>query len=281
MERWAGPGDVVAGEIDNSESSLANPARLKVQRTNWKKLAGNELLKIQARIVSNRQKRIKENWHRNRDRNTAVLRQRAQDDEGLSPHPADIRRRYNYKIRRSTASSSYRDIFGRQGKREIVPHILPAIPNLPTNFMWMASQRNIASDDEKVLLNIPYMGDHVVENERNFLEDLINMHQRKMQCGGGDEAVHGLIDVLFKIEVEKDPSATVPCPEIFEAVSCLLAEKGTPETIRDKYREAQLPTVEHSNSLPSIDDDNAQWETKKRDKLLNSFHELICPRCYR
>ena len=76
-------------------------------------------------------------------------------------------------------------------------------------------------------------------------------------------------------------SAETPCPEIFEAVSCLLAEKGSPETIRDKYKEAQLPTVEHSNSLPSIDDDNAQWETKKRDKLLNSFHELICPRCYR
>ena len=123
----------------------------------------------------------------------------------MSPHPADIRRRYNYKIRRNTASVSFRDIFGRQGKREIVPHVLPAIPNLPTNFMWMPSQRNIASDDEKVLLNIPYMGDHVVENERHFLEDLINMHQRKMQCGGGDEAVHGLIDVLFKIEKEKDP----------------------------------------------------------------------------
>ena len=51
------------------------------------------------------------------------------------------------------------------------------------------------------------MGDHVVENERHFLEDLINMHQRKMQCGGGDEAVHELIDVLFKFEKEKDPAA--------------------------------------------------------------------------
>ena len=26
------------------------------------------------------------------------------------------------------------------------------------------------------------------------------MHQRKMSCGGGDEAIHELIDILFKIE---------------------------------------------------------------------------------
>ena len=26
------------------------------------------------------------------------------------------------------------------------------------------------------------------------------MHQRKMSCGGGDEAVHQLIDILFKHE---------------------------------------------------------------------------------
>ena len=45
-----------------------------------------------------------------------------------------------------------------------------------------------------------FLGDYVVENEKSFLEDLINMHQRKMSCGGGDEAVHQLIDILFKHE---------------------------------------------------------------------------------
>ena len=35
-----------------------------------------------------------------------------------------------------------------------------------------------------------FLGDYVVENEKHFLEDLINMHQRKMSCGGGDEAIH-------------------------------------------------------------------------------------------
>ena len=37
---------------------------------------------------------------------------------------------------------------------------------------------------------IDHLGDYVVENEKHFLEDLINMHQRKMSCGGGDEAIH-------------------------------------------------------------------------------------------
>ena len=90
-----------------------------------------------------------------------------------------------------------------------------------------------------------------------------------------------LIDILFKHEKEKDPDAHEPCVEIFQTVSSLLADKGPPEAIKEKYREAQLPLKEHSSTLPSIDDPNAFWETKKRDKLLNSFHELICPRCYR
>ena len=118
-----------------------------------------------------------------------------------------------------------KDLFGRQAKQDLVPFILPSIPNLPTNFMWLPTQRDIASDDEKVLLNIPYMGktctfvlfinffagDYVVENEKSFLEDLINMHQRKMSCGGGDEAVHQLIDILFKHEKVRVFLAKIIC----------------------------------------------------------------------
>ena len=96
------------------------------------------------------------------------------------------------------------------------------------------------------------LGDYVVENEKHFLEDLINMHQRKMSCGGGDEAIHQLIDILFKQEKEKDPEAVEPCPEIFQAISSLLADKGPPDAIKEKYKEAQIPLKEHSNTLPSI-----------------------------
>ena len=53
---------------------------------------------------------------------------------------------------------SFKDLFGRQARQDAIPFTLPAIPNLPTNFMWLPTQRDIASDDEKVLLNIPYMG---------------------------------------------------------------------------------------------------------------------------
>ena len=158
------------------------------------------------------------------------------------------------------------------------------IPNLPTSFQYMPSHKNIACDDVKVLQNIPYMGDDIVEHERGFLDDLINMHQRKMHCGGGDETIHELVDHLFSIEKEKDPNAEEPCQEIFDAISCLLADRGTAESIRDKWNESNLnKSVEndHSTKLPSIDDPSAVWESQKRDKCLNSFHELVCPRCYR
>ena len=51
---------------------------------------------------------------------------------------------------------------------------------------------------------------------------------------------------------EKDPDATEPCMLIYHAVSSLLAEKGPPEAIKEKYKEAQIPLKEHSNTLPSI-----------------------------
>ena len=73
-----------------------------------------------------------------------------------------------------------------------------------------------------------------------------------MSCGGGDEAIHQLIDILFKQEKEKDPEAIEPCPEIFQAISSLLADKGPPDAIKEKYKEAQIPLKEHSNTLPSI-----------------------------
>ena len=61
---------------------------------------------------------------------------------------------------------SVKDIFGRQPKQDLIPFILPSIPNLPTNFMWLPTQRDIASDDEKVLLNIPYMGNYSILTQK-------------------------------------------------------------------------------------------------------------------
>ena len=142
----------------DDEALPLSSARLKVGRMNWSKLAGNELMKIQSKTQIERQRAIKDKWESNRDKNVALLRERAIAETGKSPHPADVVRKYNYKIRPNTALVSVKDIFGRQPKQDLIPFILPSIPNLPTNFMWLPTQRDIASDDEKVLLNIPYMG---------------------------------------------------------------------------------------------------------------------------
>ena len=90
------------GEPEVVDPEPLSAARLKVQRTNWHKLAGNELMKIQNKIQTDRQKKIKEKWESNRLKNLEVMKQRAEDDAGLSPHPADVIRKYNYKIRPNT-----------------------------------------------------------------------------------------------------------------------------------------------------------------------------------
>ena len=43
------------------DEAPVSTARLKVQRMNWSKLAGNELLKIQSKIQAERQRAIKGN----------------------------------------------------------------------------------------------------------------------------------------------------------------------------------------------------------------------------
>ena len=101
---------------------------------------------------------IKNSWESNRAENLKALEQRSREDEGLSPHPADVIRIYNYRIRPNSQPVSFKDILGRQPKQEVIPFTLPSIPNLPTNYMWLPTQVDIAADDEKVLLNIPYMG---------------------------------------------------------------------------------------------------------------------------
>jgi hypothetical protein len=86
------PAPVANGdEIENADSALT-PAQLKVQRTNWKKIAGNELLKIQSKIVASRQNKVRENWQKNREKNYAMIKARVDEDTGLSPHPGHIRR---------------------------------------------------------------------------------------------------------------------------------------------------------------------------------------------
>ncbi|CBY12204.1 unnamed protein product [Oikopleura dioica] len=258
-------------------------ARLKVQKMNWKKIAGNELLKVQSKINTSQQDKIRSLWNTNREKTRAGFSHQKHKDENEVIDPSDEQPQYNYRVRLNTKISSFRETLSSK-KHEVLTHTLPMIPNLPVSFQYMPSHKNIACDDVKVLQNIPYMGDDIVEHERGFLDDLINMHQRKMHCGGGDETIHELVDHLFSLEKDKDCSAEEPCQEIFEALSCLLADKGTPEAIRDKWNEANLNKSvenEHSTKLPSIDDPNAVWESQKRDKCLNSFHELICPRCYR
>ena len=37
-----------------------------------------------------------------------------------------------------------------------------------------------------------------------------------------------------------------------KSISSLLADKGPPDAIKEKYKEAQIPLKEHSNTLPSI-----------------------------
>ena len=84
---------------------------------------------------------------------------------------------------------------------------------------------------------------------------------------------------VIKKEI-KEPSEYPP-PIIFDAISAVFPDKGSPEELKKRYKtlvEKKDGKVGPLESTPNIDGPNAQ--AVSREQSLHSFHILFCRRCY-
>jgi hypothetical protein len=72
-------------------------ARLKVQKMNWKKIAGNELLRVQSKINTSQQDKIRSLWSKNREKTRAEFSRQKEKNEDEVIDPSDEQPQYNYR----------------------------------------------------------------------------------------------------------------------------------------------------------------------------------------
>uniref|UniRef100_A0A8B9JPU2 [histone H3]-lysine(27) N-trimethyltransferase n=1 Tax=Astyanax mexicanus TaxID=7994 RepID=A0A8B9JPU2_ASTMX len=151
-------------------------------------------------------------------------------------------------------------------------------------------------EDETVLHNIPYMGDEILDQDGTFIEELIKNYDGKVhgdrECGFiNDEIFVELVNALNQYSDNEDDdddddhsdcSKKFPSDKIFEAISSMFPDKGSPEELKEKYKELteqQLPGALPPECTPNIDGPNAK--SVQREQSLHSFHTLFCRRCFK
>uniref|UniRef100_A0A3Q0QZD1 Histone-lysine N-methyltransferase EZH2 n=1 Tax=Amphilophus citrinellus TaxID=61819 RepID=A0A3Q0QZD1_AMPCI len=186
------------------------------------------------------------------------------------------------------------DILNQEWKtRRIQPvHIMTSVSSL-------RGTREV--EDETVLHNIPYMGDEILDQDGTFIEELIKNYDGKVhgdrECGFiNDEIFVELVNALSQysdneddeeeeeqdFKVDKMDIKKFPSDKIFEAISSMFPDKGSPEELKEKYKELteqQLPGALPPECTPNIDGPNAR--SVQREQSLHSFHTLFCRRCFK
>lgn len=188
-------------------------------------------------------------------------------------------------------------------------------PALPTMIAWAPLQQNFIVDDETVLHNIPYMGEDVIDQDGQFIEELIKNYDGKVHTSSAIDGImddemflelmHGMMPYQDEILDQDDNttdentededercldkplnlvahSALEPNSLLFETVAQYFSEHGvTIDEVKQRYevlkeKERVEPPAE---CTPNIDGPDAISTTKER--TMHSFHTLFCRRCYK
>ncbi|XP_065345400.1 histone-lysine N-methyltransferase E(z) [Cloeon dipterum] len=257
----------------------------------WKKKVKSEYMRLRQIKRHKRADEIKVAWNENRKRMAETLQEEEKhwQERKVLWHCSSEPPLHHSVMKKAEITTS-------DGEPQSKPiRMINAVTPIPTMYTWAPIQQNFMVEDETVLHNIPYMGDEILEQDGAFIEELIKNYDGKVhgdESSGfiDDELFVELVDALLAAPVEdpkKDPkSKTEKAPDpfigIFQAISAVFPDKGSPEELKDKYFE--LTDRSHLSTLPpectpNIDGPKAQ--SVPREQTMHSFHTLFCRRCFK
>ncbi|KAJ8913638.1 hypothetical protein NQ315_007355 [Exocentrus adspersus] len=166
--------------------------------------------------------------------------------------------------------------------------MMRSVAPLPNYYLWSSIQHNFMTQDEKVLHNIPYLGDKFQKQDKVFLKELLHNYEDKVhgECSPGlldDATMVELINALAKPSTTgrwpRKRKRSFPDATLFEAVAQVFPEKGDAEDVKDKYIKlsSNVDPDDPPQCVPNIDGSGAV--SLPREKVLHSFHSLFCRRC--
>eukprot|EP00794_Sanderia_malayensis_P017273 gene17273-19000_t len=185
---------------------------------------------------------------------------------------------------------------------QVSVQVIYSPPALPALYSWAPLRQNFMVEDETVLHNIPYMGEDVIDQDGQFIEELIKNYDGKVHTSSNSEALMDdeMFMEMFKnltplrdsvnddnedskgLSSPKGSKDKEPALEIFKAVAEFFCEHGlTVEELKQRYtilkekESTELPP----ECTPNIDGPDAI--STNREKTMHSFHTLFCRRCYK
>ncbi|KAF0290598.1 Histone-lysine N-methyltransferase EZH2 [Amphibalanus amphitrite] len=266
------------------------PSKEKKPSTDWKKWVKFEYMRLRALRRYKRADEIKSAWNENRQLLSDQLLD--EDRRQLSCRTvwvAPVEKQLQGKINKVAVA----DVMcgERRDKHSVPLRMLYQANPLPTMYKWSPIQNNFMVEDETVLHNIPYMGDEVLDKDGSFIEELIKNYDGKVH---GDQEPGFIDDEIFVDLVKaliphqnKDggdsetDSGDPPQPTmaVFEAISDMFPDRGSPRELKEKYQELIDPQALPPECTPNIDGPSAQ--SVPREQTMHSFRTLFCRRCYK